>query len=71
MAAIVAHEIKNPLGGIRGFASLLFRDLENTKHLQEMAGYILDGTKTLERLVNNVLHYSRPIEIKPKNDRMK
>lgn len=64
MAATVAHEIRNPLGGIRGFASLLYRDLEDSKHLQEMAGYIIEGTKTLERLVNNVLHYSRPIELK-------
>jgi PAS domain S-box-containing protein len=64
MAAVVAHEIRNPLGGIRGFASLLYRDLEETKHLQEMAKYILEGTKTLERLVNNILHYTRPVEAK-------
>lgn len=64
MAATVAHEIRNPLGGIRGYASLLFRDLENAKHLQEMASYIIDGTKTLERLVNNVLHFSKPIEVR-------
>lgn len=64
MAATVAHEIKNPLGGIRGYASLLFRDLENSKHLQEMAGYIIDGTKTLERLLNNVLHFTRPLDLK-------
>lgn len=65
MAARVAHEIRNPLGGIRGFAALLYRDLQQSKHLQEMAGHILEGSKTLERLVNNVLHYSRPVEIKP------
>ncbi len=64
MAATVAHEIRNPLGGIRGYASLLYRDLESAKHLQEMASYIIDGTKALERLVNNVLHFSRPIEVK-------
>lgn len=32
MAAQVAHEIRNPLGGIRGFASLLFRDLQDEPH---------------------------------------
>lgn len=63
MAATVAHEIKNPLGGIRGYASLLYRDLENSQHLQEMAKYIIDGTKALEKLVNNVLHFSKPISI--------
>lgn len=61
MAASVAHEIRNPLGGIRGYASLLKRNLEKSKHLQDMAEYIIEGTKTLERLVNNVLHFSRPI----------
>jgi PAS domain S-box-containing protein len=62
MAASVTHEIKNPLGGIRGYASLLYRDLENSKHLQEMAAHIIEGTKSLERLVNNVLHFSRPVK---------
>jgi len=63
MASTIAHEIRNPLGGIRGYASLLYRDLHEAKHLQEMAGYIIDGTKSLEKIVNAVLHYSKPIQI--------
>lgn len=63
MAATVAHEIRNPLGGIRGYASLLFRDLENSPNLQEMAGVIIEGTKNLEKIVSAILHYSKPIEI--------
>ncbi len=63
MAATVAHEIRNPLGAIRGYASLLYRDLENSQPLQEMASYIIDGTKALERLVNNVLHFTKPIQL--------
>lgn len=65
MAATIAHEIRNPLGGIRGYASLLYRDLESNKHLQEMAGFIIDGTKSLEKVVSAVLHYSKPIQIQP------
>jgi len=61
MSREIAHEIRNPLGGIRGFASLLFRDLEGMKHLQEMAAAILDGTKSLEKLVASILHYARPL----------
>ncbi|MFA5249786.1 MAG: ATP-binding protein [Parachlamydiales bacterium] len=64
MATTIAHEIKNPLGGIRGFATLLHRDLENKKNLQEMASQIIDGTKTLERLVSSVLHFARPVCLK-------
>ncbi len=65
MAASVAHEIKNPLGGIRGYASLLSKDLEGTKHLQDMTSYIIDGTKALERIVNNVLEFARPVVLDP------
>jgi PAS domain S-box-containing protein len=63
MAAKVAHEIRNPLGGIRGFATLLHRDLSGLPHLQEMAGQVIEGTKSLERLVTTVLQYARPVQI--------
>ena len=63
MAAKLAHEIRNCLGGIRGFASLLFRDLSGQQHLQEMVSRVLEGTKSLENLVTGVLVYSRPDHI--------
>ncbi|NGX28800.1 MAG: Sensor protein ZraS [Candidatus Anoxychlamydiales bacterium] len=65
MASFVAHEIKNPLGAIRGYASLLYNDLEKEKPLKDMASYIIDGTKSLERIVNSILEYTRPIIIDP------
>lgn len=65
MAAQMAHEIRNCLGGIRGFASLLFRDLSNQSHLQEMVTRVIEGTKSLENLVTGVLVYSRPDQIEP------
>jgi nitrogen fixation/metabolism regulation signal transduction histidine kinase len=61
MAARVAHEIRNPLGGIKGFAALLKRDLEGQKEQQEMASYIIEGTNNLNRLVTNILNFSRPV----------
>jgi signal transduction histidine kinase len=63
MAAIVAHEIRNPLGGIKGFASLLVRDLQDRPPLQEMARSIVEGTDNLNRLVSDILNYSRPLQL--------
>lgn len=63
MAAQVAHEIRNPLGGIKGFASLLERDLQNDPDKKRLAQYIVEGADTLERLVAQVLNYSRPFHM--------
>jgi signal transduction histidine kinase len=65
MAARVAHEIRNPLGGIRGYATLLYRDLAEQKHLQDLAAQVIEGTKSLEKLVTHVLQYARPVQIAP------
>ena len=63
MVASVTHEVRNPLGGIRGYSSLLYRDLSDQKPLQEMAGFIMDGTKALERLISGVLQFAKPIQL--------
>ena len=67
MASMVAHEIRNPLGGIKGFASLLERDLADRPELQKMATYITQGTDNLNELVTRVLNYARPPQIQIKS----
>lgn len=64
MAAALAHEIRNPLGGIQGFSSLLYRDLEGQREKREMVGHILRGVQLLEHLVQQVLDYTRPLVLK-------
>lgn len=59
MAAQMAHEIRNPLGGIKGFASLLKRDLKDHPQQQHMAEQIIEGTDSLNTLVTQVLDYAR------------
>jgi PAS domain S-box-containing protein len=63
MAATVAHEIRNPLGGIRGFAALLARDLEGQEAPLRLVNKILTGARDLERVVNELLEYTRPVEL--------
>ncbi|MBX7256088.1 MAG: PAS domain S-box protein [Candidatus Hydrogenedentes bacterium] len=63
MAATVAHEIRNPLGGIRGFAALLARDIEEDDPRARLVDRIQVGAKELERVVNELLEYTRPIQL--------
>ncbi len=63
MAAVIAHEIRNPLGGIRGFASLLKRDLVGQAPMQNMVDNIIEGTEDINRLVVNILNYSSPLKV--------
>lgn len=64
MAATVAHEIRNPLGGIRGFAALLERDLADGDKRKRLVEKILIGTRNLDAVVNELLEYTRPIELR-------
>lgn len=64
MAATVAHEIRNPLGGIRGFASLLARDFESHDPRARLVQRIIDGSRDLERVVNELLEYARPLQLR-------
>lgn len=62
MAATLAHEIRNPLGGIEGFAALLLRDLNDPNHLA-MVESITRGSRALNRLVTQVLDFARPLDL--------
>jgi len=58
-AAQVAHEIRNPLGGIRGFASLLKREAKGESQ-ERLISRIADGVANIDRLVNDLLDFTRP-----------
>jgi PAS domain S-box-containing protein len=62
MAAAVAHEIRNPLGGIEGFAALLARDIPRDDPKSVLVERILAGTKSLNRVVSELLAFTRPMK---------
>lgn len=61
LARSLAHEIKNPLGGIRGAAQLLRRELNN-QDLDEYTRVIIDETDRLRNLVDRLLGPNKPAE---------
>jgi two-component system sensor histidine kinase HydH len=58
LAAVLAHEIRNPLGTIKGFAQLL--EEQAAPALKALAAPIITESERLERLVNDLLAYGRP-----------
>lgn len=62
MAAVLAHEIRNPLSSIKGFAQI---HLEGTidPDLEKDLSIIVEESMRLERLTSNLLTYARPTEL--------
>ncbi|MCT7942275.1 MULTISPECIES: nitrogen regulation protein NR(II) [Shewanella] len=57
----LAHEIKNPLGGLRGAAQLLSREL-NSPELKEFTHLIIEQADRLRGLVDRLLGPQRPTQ---------
>ena len=62
----LAHEIRNPLGGLRGAAQLLERKLE-TSELKEYTSVIIGEADRLKNLTEQLLGSSQPIRYSPIN----
>src|SRR3990167_8389820 len=64
LAAEVAHEINNPLGGLRNFASMLENEPENITQTKKYAPLMLEGLKRVEMIVKRLLTFSRPYTLR-------
>ena len=63
MSAGLAHEIRNPLGVIKGSAEMLQQKLGASNALSsELAGYIFTETNRLSALVTRFLDFARPLQ---------
>jgi len=60
MAAVLAHEIRNPLGAIKGLAQFLGEKRTGEPTQTEITQTIATEATRLERLVNDLLTYARP-----------
>jgi signal transduction histidine kinase len=60
MAVELAHEIRNPLGSIELFASLLEKELPADSDMGRWAENIRIGSRSLNNIVSNMLHFANP-----------
>jgi signal transduction histidine kinase len=63
MAAVMAHEIKNPLAGIEVLAGLLRRKAPENPDVQSLVGDIINEAKMANAIVQEVLAFVRPVRL--------
>jgi len=68
LTAGMAHEIRNPLSGIRGSAQLLLKDLKNSDQREYME-IVIEEVDRINRLVKKMMDLTRPAlnDFKPTN----
>jgi signal transduction histidine kinase len=63
MAAVMAHEIKNPLAGIEVLAGLLRRKVPDNAEAQSLVKDIISEAKMANAIVQEVLAFVRPVRL--------
>jgi len=64
MAATVAHEIRNPLSSLKGFAQLFARKFADGSPEAGYAGLMVREVDRLNRTISDLLFYSRPVSLR-------
>jgi len=65
LAAGVAHEIRNPLSSIRGFAQFLSKGLKDSPKEQEFANTMVAEVDRINRVVTDLLTFATPTTAEP------
>ena len=71
MAAVMAHEIKNPLAGIEVLAGLLRRKVPDNPDAQALVNDIISEAKMANAIVQEVLDFVRPVRLQVERDRVR
>jgi len=64
MAAGVAHEVRNPLSSIKGFATLLGSKFKDGSQEHEAANLMVQEAERLNRSITELLNYARPTPLR-------
>jgi two-component system sensor histidine kinase HydH len=64
MAAGVAHEVRNPLSSIKGFATLLGSKFKEGSREHEAADLMVQEAERLNRSITELLNYARPAALR-------
>ncbi|MEF2145592.1 MAG: ATP-binding protein [Desulfovibrionaceae bacterium] len=65
LAAGVAHEVRNPLSSLRGFAQFFADKFKGTKPFEDYAGTMVQEADRLNRVVTDLLFLARPRQLAP------
>ena len=66
-SAMVAHELRNPLVAIGGFARSLLRSLDDKDPNHRFASIITEEVTRLERIIHDLLDFIRPQKLRRKS----
>src|SRR5256712_11168191 len=64
MAVGLAHEVRNPLGAIRGAGQLLGREIGPDSRLREYTEVLLTEVDRVNRIIEMLLDLARPIQLR-------
>jgi two-component system sensor histidine kinase HydH len=65
MATALAHEIRNPLGSIKGAGQYLRSETDNAEN-QKLLDVIIEETDRLNNVVTQFMNYAKPYAVNPK-----
>lgn len=66
LATGIAHEIRNPLSSIRGFATFFKETHQGRADLENTADIMIQEVDRLNRVISQLLEFARPLEIQKK-----